>query len=232
MTNGLIEKGLKRVALVDDVEDDTVSDRILLRRYGFEPTYIRGAFREVDELVERVCAEADFVICDNTLQQHNRYANFPGAKAVARWYERGFPAVLVTQYEQDLAVSIRSYGSKIPRTLKKIEVVGLEPIEEVVNLCLGEFRGIFTAEREPCRTMVEIARVDKLRGEVYGRIMSWDYERPVPFPMETIPLDLQAELAEGMYYTALVNTGAANMNDIYLTDFQAAPDPISEDEIG
>jgi hypothetical protein len=186
----------------------------------------------VDELVDEITAKAQAAVCDNYLQPGG-YA-FYGAEAVARLYDRRFPAILVTQFlEQDRDTSIRERRQKIPIVLSK-EQADPPAIMQGFVVCAREHRGDIALGRRPCRTLIKVARLDPESGPgmVDALVLSWNPHLPVRFPVKIMPDHLRLALAVGQYLIARVNTGAESTADLFFTDFEAAPEPLPEDSLG
>jgi hypothetical protein len=232
MTSVLLPDGITRIAIVDDNDDELVLKSAQFRRLGFEPHPIRGTFRTVRDLVDRITSQAHGVVCDNYLQPGG-YASFYGAEAVARLYERKFPAVLISQFlDQDYDVSIRRWRRQIPAILAKDEAHP-ERILQGLQACLREHRGEFLPSRRACRTLVQVVRLESeaKKQVVDAIVLSWNPQHPVRFPASLIPHKLRSELEVGRYFIAKVNTGAESAADIFFYDFELAPDPIAEDQL-
>jgi hypothetical protein len=232
MSNLLLTQGISRIALVDDAQEDLELQSIQLLRVGLMPLPITTMFGSVNELVEEIISSAQAAICDHFLQQGGY--GFFGAEAVAQLYDRKFPAILVSQFvEQDYDVSIRAYRNKIPVVLRKKQI-NPETITSGLNICLRELRQDILPSRRSCRALLQVTRLD-LEGNanvIDVIIPSWDLQCPVRFPISLIPANLRCYLAVGNYLIANVNTGADNQEELFFTDFEAAPEPLPEYRFG
>jgi len=221
----------KKIAVVDD--DETARNNISLRiedMEGFEPILIEQSDEyssDANKLADYIAQKDVYgVICDHRLKPLG-FADFYGSKLVAALYDKKIPAILVTQFfHPDLNISIREYRDKIPVLIERKYI---NPIEIVNGLeyCLSEINGKFSRFRKPYNTLV---RIDSFHNEdgkdiVDAIIPGWDYETAVRFPKSIIPEELHEHLSIGTRLFADVNIGAETNDQIYLKNFELAPDP-------
>ncbi|MEA2600246.1 MAG: hypothetical protein QOF89_1238 [Acidobacteriota bacterium] len=221
------EPEIRRVAIVDDdpSQADVMSE--LIRDAGYEPIILGPRFEHVDDLVSKIRKSADAAICDHRLQPRG-FARFNGAEAVAALFEVSVPSILVTQYiDIDADVSIRRWRRHVPVLLSRDEA-DPDRILQGLNQCVRELRGEHLASRRPWRTLIQVDDTNQESGEqvVDAHIPSWNPHLAVRFPAALVPPGLN--LAPGAYLFAKVNIGADRAEDLYLFDFERAPDPESE----
>src|ERR671939_245502 len=109
---------IDRIGVVDDNQDarETLSDE--LRFAAFNPQSFSGPFSSIDQLITEVMNGNHAVVCDHHFTRN--YAPGSGAQAVAGWYERQFPPVLVTAYNKAEIDKIRRYRRHIPVLLTPV----------------------------------------------------------------------------------------------------------------
>lgn len=215
-----------RIAVIDD--DDTARYILSgkLERWGFEPAPIEGKFNRVDELVDKVLSvKPGFVLCDNRLQTTG-YANFFGADAAVDLNSKRCPSALITSHQDDDLKLLRRWRSRLPVVMDKDELdqghLGTAFGKSFAEVVQGEI----SPERRPHRTHVMI---DALEGEdVIAFVPAWSSEKSVRFElglMKGVGTDIKA----GSLIIAEVNVGAIDSSEIYLQNFENAPDPDPED---
>lgn len=226
------EPAIRRVAVVDDKPSDADYMGEFVREAGFEPVVLAPPFGNLDDLYGRVRGgAADAVVCDHRLRGQ---AAFSGAEAVADLVKRHIPAVLVTQYvDTDAAVSIRRWRDRIPVLLPRDDA-DAERVRDALTACVREIRGEYLPGRRPWRALIQIDGTANDSGErvVEARVLPWNPLEVVRFPAALVPSELQERLIEGGYLFAQVNIGADRAEDLYFRDFEAAPEPATEDDLG
>ncbi len=221
----------KKIAVVDDDENARhITSLRIEDMEGFEPVLIEHSDEyssDVNKLVSYIAQKDVYgVICDHRLKPL-AFADFFGSRLVAALYDSKIPSILITQFfTQDLNGSIREYRDKIPIL---IERKNINPTEIVNGLeyCLSEINGKFSRFRKSYNTLV---RIDSFHNEdgkdlVDAIIPGWDYETVVRFPQSIIPKELHEHLSIGTRLFADVNIGAETNDQIYLKNFELAPDP-------
>src|SRR5712671_4946160 len=112
---------LPRIAIIDDDADSRDTFASSARAAGYDPKIFAERYRTIDMLLEQARKfRVKYALCDHRLNERP-YASFYGAEAVARFYDVGIPAVLVTSYQRsDTETSIRPYRRRIPRLLSNV----------------------------------------------------------------------------------------------------------------
>ena len=113
---------LRRVAVVDDNDDDRELIVWALEEIGLEPLIIES-LPSVDDAVRHILEVADAVVSDHQLRWGG-FGSFDGAELVARCFQAGMPAVLVTAYVMDTDASIRVYRRHIPGLIPRDQLDG------------------------------------------------------------------------------------------------------------
>jgi len=221
---------IQRIAIVDDNPHDADVMSEIVRDAGFEPVILKPPFGHVEDLLANVQLQANAAICDHRLRGQ---AHFTGAKAVAYFTEVKVPALLVTQYiDPDADLSIRLWRHRIPVLLRRDEADS-DRITKGVEECISELHGEYPRGRRPWRTMIQIDGTAEDNGErvVEARVLSWNPHNVVRFPEELVPLELRDRLVPDAFMFAMVNIGAEKADDLFFYDFEAAPEPASEDSL-
>ncbi|BBC26950.1 hypothetical protein ABRG53_c111 (plasmid) [Pseudanabaena sp. ABRG5-3] len=221
----------RKIAIVDDDEDarDTISWQVE-NTDGFEPILIYKNDKyssDVNKFADYIASQQVYaVLCDHRLFLDS-FANFYGAQLVAALYDRKIPAILVTQnFSIDLNVSIRKYRDKIPVLIERGNINPSEIIKGI-ECCYSELNIGLSPSRKPYNTLVRIESMSNEDGEsvVDAVIPSWHYDTVVRFPKSIIPEYLHEHLRIGDRLFADVNIGAETYDQIYLKNFEIAPDP-------
>ena len=224
-----------KIAIVDDSLNarDTLSK--ILRLVGFETFIVDSKFTNIEELSSCIRDNSEAVICDHRLK-FNGFANFNGAELMPSLYALKFPAILMTQYADEISVSIRKYRDRIPVVLEREELVDPDTIAEKINksfdICLQEFQGKIPSSRRIHRTLINVVNITSHSGEdvVEVFVPSWNPYHAVRFPISQIPEELMVTVKSSLSREeeaclfACVNTGADKADDLYFTRFEIAPE--------
>ena len=224
-----------KIAIVDDSLNARDTLTKILRLVGFETFIVDSKFTNVDELSGYIQDNSEAVICDHRLK-FNGFANFNGAELMPSLYARKFPAILMTQYADEISVSIRKYRDRIPVVLEREELVDPDTIADKVNksfdICLQEFQGKIPSSRRIHRTLINVVNITSDSGEdvVEVFVPSWNPYHAVRFPVSQIPDELMVIVKSSLNRQeeaclfACVNTGAEKADDLYFTRFEIAPE--------
>lgn len=221
---------IHRIAIIDDdaFQADVMSE--LVSDAGYVPVIVGPKFLHVKDLVAQVRDSADAAICDHRLRPHG-FAQFDGAEAVAALIENSVPSLLVTQYiDIDADVSIRRWRHRVPVLLSRDDA-DPDRIVQGFDECMQELRGNHPSARRPWRTLIQVDETNQESGELVidAHIPSWNPHQAVRFPVALVRPELQSRLLRGVCLFAKVNIGADRAEDLYLYDFELAPDPGPED---
>jgi hypothetical protein len=221
----------RKIAIIDDDEDarDTISLQVE-NTDGFEPILIYKNDKyssDVNKFADYIASQGFYaVICDHRLKPLG-FADFYGSELAAHLYDRKIPAILVTQnFSIDLNVSIRKYRDKIPSLIERGNITPTE-ITKGIEYCYSEINVGFSLSRKPYNTLVEIESMSNEDGEsvIDVIIPSWDCDTAIRFPTAIIPESLHKSLEKDTLLFADVNIGAETYDQIYLKNFELAPDP-------
>jgi len=216
---------IRSVAVIDDDAQEAGVMSILVEDAGFEPKVLANKYNTPRELAEMIREQTHAAICDHRLR-HYAYATFDGAALVAELYEIRVPSILVTQYvNMDADVSIRRWRRRIPALVRRNEV---DPDQIVGGFrdCLQEFAGDVPPRRKPLRSLVRVEEISSESGQsvVDAIVPSWNPREAIRFPSSLMPSQIVAELKPGSRLLAMVNIGANDATELYLYDFEIAPD--------
>lgn len=216
-----------KVVVVDDNADareDTFNE---IRDAGLHPLLPqREWYDKVAELVEEIAHLGTAAVCDHRLQEGN-LATFYGAELVAGLYDRRIPSVLVTNWaKQDLEGTIRRYRRRIP-SLIKTDDANPETLRSGLFSSLKEIRGEFVSGRVARRAIVAVKSIAIVNGEriVEALVPAWGPHEPISFPLDLVTGVLKDKVAANVMLTAWVNIGAECAEDLFLDNFELAPDP-------
>jgi len=212
-----------RVAIIDDdarvrgVYEYTVQD-LDLRAVNEV-----GPLGTINEFSPLAASHAEAAICDHHLQVSN-YARFNGAELVAHFYERKFPAILCTKWEEAAIVEMRRFRRNIPVLLKPDE---LDPDAFISGIaqCVEEFGGVYVPQRRPWRSLIRVEDFDSAETadrRVYVVVSEWDSDTVVSLLAMDLPPPVRAELGKRQRFHARVNAGATTSHELYFSDWEIA----------
>jgi len=228
-----------RVAVVDDVAGQADTAAGIAEEARLIPSIIteqHGTFSNPASLLQRIRADGcSAVVCDHRLT-HTGFASFTGAEFVASLYQRMIPAVLLTTFlATDSDTSIKLHRSKIPSLIAR---GNLNPTAIVrgLEVCQDELAGRIAPERRLRRTLVRIEGISSESGiDVLDAIVhTWNPEHAIRFPLELVEdSSIKRALTENftgeMRLFARVNVGCHEDHELFLKEFEWAPDPKVED---
>jgi len=216
---------IRKIAIIDDDKREAEVAELEAEVAGFEPFIVEGGpFRRIEDLTNLISSTAQAAICDHRLA-HSGFANFSGARLVARLYDLHIPAILISQYaEMDNGISIRACREKIPVLLNRDETDAIS-IARGIEYCVNELRGQIANTRKPHRTLLRIVGLEKEAGEkvIDVIIPSWNPHRAVRLPATLLPKSIsKSHLKMGERLFAKINIGAEKASELYFKDFEAA----------
>jgi hypothetical protein len=217
------------VGVIDDDTAEAESVRYQIEDFGAKPVVFDQGFRNLDDLVLQVRSSGvSAVICDHRLRVRN-YAPFNGAEAVAHLVSSAIPAVLVSRYTTiDVDIDIRPFRGMIPVLLPK-EEVDPESLIRALDICRSEMQGNIPPSRRPHRALV---RIDSVQDDMVDAfIPAWNPAEAIRFPITLIPDSLRSSLRPDRRFFAQVNIGAETADDLFLQQFEPAPDVGPRDDI-
>lgn len=225
-----IPQRIQTVAIVDDDSSEAEIASWEVEEAGFEPLIIQGPLRDIGSLVDYMTRNAQGALCDHRLAPRGM-ASFYGASVVAALYDRGLPAILVTQYKEiDMDVSIRKWRHKIPVLLSRDEA-NPDSIRSGIIACAAELSGNIPAIRKSHRVVLRIVEITQESNETVVDVMipSWNPHKGIRLPISLIPNELHSSLVIGVHLIAFVNIGAEHSEDVYFRQFELALPPEDND---
>lgn len=223
---------IRKIAIIDDDKREAEVAELEAEDAGFEPFIVTGGpFRRIEDLTNLISSNAQAAICDHRLA-HSGFANFTGARLVARLYDLHIPAILISQYaEMDNGISIRACRDKIPVLLNRDETDATS-IARGIEYCVNELRGQIANTRKPHRTLLRIVDIEQEAGEkvIDVIIPSWNPHRAVRLPATLLPKSIsKSHLKRGERLFAKTNIGAEKASELYFKDFEVATELDSDD---
>ena len=218
---------VRRVAVVDDNPEDAATLAICVEDCELEPVQVTE-FSNLADLIEEVRRGSDAAICDHRFTEWPN-ARFSGAEAVARLFDLGVPAVLVTQFTLDADTSIRQWRRKIPVVLPR-EQITPEAIQDGFIQCQEEWKHRPLPSRIPRRAIVRVVGMTSDTGMpvLDALVPQWRPKEAVRLPVALLG-DIADDVHEGMRLIADVNIGALSADDLFFDNFELAPEPDEDD---
>ncbi|MEK7992530.1 MAG: hypothetical protein AAB403_01885 [Planctomycetota bacterium] len=213
------DRTLERIAIVDD--DKSVRDtyETSVEELEVEAVNESGPLPSLDEFVNAAPARADAAVCDFKLRVKN-YANFDGAELVARWFDRGFPALLCTKWDRASIDELRKYRSRIPVLVRPTDL-DPERIVEGLTICIQELAGKHLSSRKSYRTLVRVEEVTADRSPyAYVVVPAWNPSEVVRLLMSDIPGSIQPRVKTDARLYAEVNLGAESYEDLFFRSWE------------
>lgn len=220
MTNLNLPANIKNIAVIDDNEKARESLAEAVVDANLTPIIETQPLISIEDLVKRLKRKAHAAICDHHLAPGN-YAGFMGAEAVARLYKEQFPAILLTQWSFADIDRIVSFRRSIPVMIKSGEL-NKGDIARGINKCIGEFKNIYSKDREPWRTLLRIVEVQGR--DIYIIIPAWDPDLIIKIPSSLIPAKYHP-IKQDMRIFAETNLGATSPEDLYFDKFSSVIKP-------
>ena len=216
----LAGKSIKLVKIVDDDASYREALAWIVEEASLTPLPDEGPLGNLDTFVENSVKTADAAIVDHKLTK-GTYANFPGALAVARFYNRAFPALLCTAYSKVELVNMRLYREFIP-VLIQSDRVNVDNISRGIEICINEFKGIFTQHRMSWKTLVRVVDIieDSAPKMLDVVVPSWNSREIIRLPLDLIPAEFRNQVKTDYRFHAYVNKGAESQEELYFKNFQ------------
>lgn len=221
--------GLDRVAIVDDDPKNVEALSLNVETCGAEPIPFVFNFKNIGDLINQVIKKSDGVLCDNRLSFRGK-ATFNGAEAVAQWFDRKFPAILVSEFtNSDANTTIRLYRRKIPVVIPRAEI-SQQTIIEGFSVFQKEVHKQLPSYRKPRKAIVKIVSLTRDSGYeiVEAFIPQWNPHTAIRFPKKLLA-NVGREVKPGDLYIAEVNIDARNSDELYFSNFEIAPEPDEND---
>ena len=204
---------LHKVAVIDDEPEVRASYADYLEDLGWEPVDEPGPLGRLDRFVEKSRRHSHAAICDHRMRISN-YAGFDGAQLVSRYYQKRFPALLCTRFEDDID-EIRPHRKYIPILLNWEDLMDPDTIRFSFERLFAELRGEIPPSRRPWRTLIHVCDVDRQRGFFHFFVPGWNPHKGLRLRIRDIPRDVQPHLHDDSWLHAHVNIGAENHEDLF-----------------
>jgi hypothetical protein len=210
---------IERIGIVDDELEARESYEYAVADADLEAVSMEGPLPNLLTFVEDLPQKADAVLCDHHLSVKN-YANFTGAALVASCYDRRFPAVLCTDWEDAQIDLIRPYRPRIPALIRPHDLTP-ESLTAGLEIFLKEINGEWTQERKPWRTQILVVDEDGgNRDPFYVEIPGWSSDEVVRLTKNVVGLEVREHLRTGQRFHAKVNIGADRQEELFFLDWE------------
>lgn len=166
---------------------------------------------------------ADAAVSDYQLSPGN-YANFDGARLVAEWYKRQFPAILCTQFTKANIARFRVLRRQIP-VLMRPDELDQDSLMQGLELVQREFRGEFRPNRRPWRALVRFVEFSEEENIANAKLPGWS-EEVVALRAKDLPVPIKAAIRSSMNRGeqfrcyAVANLGAESNEELYLSEWE------------
>ncbi len=218
MLQTLDGSALHKVAVIDDDREVRDSYAEFLVDLGLKPIDEEGPLGPLDRFVEESRRRSQAAICDHRMKI-GTYAGFDGAQLVSEYYQKGFPALLCTRFEEVID-EIRPHRKHIPILLTS-EELDPDTVRFSFERLLAELGGQIPPSRRPWRTLVHVYDVDPDRGFFHIFVPGWDPHRGLRLRIEDVkPEAVRSHLREDSWLHAHVNIGAENHEDLFFENWE------------
>ncbi|SRR6266567_623494 len=209
------EREITRVGIVDDQEDARGAYKWTIEDADLEPVDEPGPLPSLWEFAAGVAGRADAAICDFKLTIRN-YAAFTGAELVAHWYERKFPALLCTRYDEAAQEEIRAHRPRIPVVVAP-DALDTEQLLRGIELCVAELDEGPGPERKPWRAQVHVldGPDHDSGGFFFVELPGWHSPEVFRLRLQDLEAEVQERVAPAARLHAHVNLGAEDSHEVY-----------------
>jgi hypothetical protein len=227
---------LDSITIIDDDIETAEAVKDLIEDLGLDlkvDLITDGHYDDPEQIVEEVMSRGGNrgVVCDHRLQ-HQGLASFYGSELLSKFYHRGVPGALVTQFsEVDANTSIRLYRQWVPGVIDR-ELMTPQTIIYSLSVCQEEIKGKLLISRRVHRTLVNIVNISREDDQVVADafIPGWSPKHAVRFPIDSIQPDIQQSIIESLakqedkqiFTFAMVNIGAKDSTELFFHDFEPA----------
>lgn len=206
------------VGIVDDEASVRDAYRFNLEDLELSAIIEDGPIRNPGEFVAGVESRADAVLCDHHLKVKD-YAVVNGAELVARWYDRKFPAVLCTKWEEARVDEIRRYRRRIPALLKP-DQLNPDSFVAALTVCIEEHKGKFRPSRKVWRTLIRVEDIDAERGDFFVIVPGWTQSEVVRLALQDLPGAVRPSILPGARVHAKVNLSAEGHDELFFEEWE------------
>lgn len=213
------EHNIEKISIIDD-------DIGVRREYensiidiGLIPIHEEGPLENLQEFIIETKKRSNAAICDHKLIRDN-YSEFNGAEIVANFYEHNFPAILCTGWKNTNTAEIRRYIKNIPVYVDAKDFEA-DDIITGIEKCINEFKGKFSSERKPWRTVIRIDEIQEEKKVIYVNIPAWSARDVVSLTLNEIePIEIRESIDVDKHYYAKVNIGTENKEELYFFEWE------------
>ena len=218
MSIRIVDREFSSILLIDDDVAARQAAGYCVEDIELKPIQEDGPIIDMYDYLDSIEKKAQGVICDQKLKVHD-YSRFNGAEIIGALYDRKFPAILCTRFENEDLDQIRNFRRKVPVLLKPDELND-DSLVKGLEICINEFNGNILPSRKPWKTMIRIENVDYDSNEnnpfVYLVIPGWDPSEGIRIYLNDIPTNVRENVKEGERLYAQVNLGAENHEDLFI----------------
>ncbi|GCF06589.1 hypothetical protein [Dictyobacter arantiisoli] len=225
-TNNLPSYKIKKIAILENVDDgpEMWLPPWVLSGTGCKGVRVPDELRTLPEVMDFVKAHAQALICVHRLGTYEEPL-FYGAELVAKLYDDGFPAVLITRFlDIDQHSTIRRWRDKVPVAFDVSVFRDSYPLKEALDLCVRELQGQFSEERIPKRVVMQVEGIEDKK---YMDVTVEEFSQyiGVRLPLVLLPEALRKKVKAGSWLSAMVNIKAGDTYDLYFRDFELSFNP-------
>lgn len=208
----------ERIAIVDDDKDVRDGYAYAIEGDGYIPVDQPGPLGSLDTFLAREM-DVSGAVSDYRLTPAG-YAQFDGARLVASWYQRNFPAVLCTTFGKSSADHFRSYRRWVPVVMSP-EELSPETVREGLSLVRNELQGNFVPVRRPWRALVHFIDYVEENRSLYVKLPGWGSDA-VALRLADLPPELGTVVTSRSDFRcyAQANLGTESTDDLYLSDWE------------
>lgn len=216
MSITILDREINNVCIIDDDADSRYGWGLTVEDTKLNPISQDEKVNSIDEYLALMTKQCDAIVTDHHLKIKD-YFPVNGAEIVYKCFDYKIPSILVTRYENAVVDEIRKYRPKIPIILSPDDF-DPDSLMQGLEICINEFKGTFTQEREPIRTLVRVDDVSE--NHIYILMPGWNPNEMVSVNKNILPHGIFKELKPDTRLFALVNTGAANSRDLYFSNWE------------
>lgn len=217
----VIGREIENILIVDDSEDARLSTTFAVEELGLTPVLEEGPIDNFEFFLEQAASRSQAAICDYNLQQLGNYSRCDGTVIVARMFDKGFPAILSSQFDRSRVEEIRRFRDRIPVLLNPADVTP-ETIQKGLETCLLEIQGSVAPDRKTHRTLVRVEDVDQEGNHrrAFVIVPAWNTTEAIRLRLKDIDDKYHSIFVPGFRCFARVNLGADNSDNLFFTNWE------------
>jgi hypothetical protein len=185
---------------------------------------VSNPIHDMESLFSAVDPRHDGIIFDYQLKA-TKYSPFNGDTFGIEAYRREVPFIISSHFQP---LSMDGQRRYIPRA---IQVSELEPetILDAFSICIEEYQGKFSIQRQPVRTLVRIESLEEQGASCKLSVVvpNWNHKQGVLIQVDSATLpdidNLRREFTRDgeARLTAEVNTGALEFSELYFVNWRS-----------